>query len=146
VKRASLLTTICLSVTCIVGCAKPDYILTIQSPTKGLFYTVETYHNHTPVADDTQVFVHLERNGKADKMLVLQGEDMTVARITWNGPYESTICIAGGFTSTFRNEVTLFVGSTSENIFVHLQEGCKWNPGNVTGYQDTVRLMLDTLS
>jgi len=105
----------------------------IQSPTKGLYYTIETYHNHTPVDDDTQVFAHLERNGKADKMLVLQGEDMTVASIWWDGPYEATICIAGGFTSTFRNAVTLFAGSTSVNIDIHLKEGCKWTPGNLTG-------------
>jgi hypothetical protein len=66
-------------------------------------------------------------------MLVLYGEDMTVASITWNRPYEATICIAGGFTETFRNKVTLILDGTAQKISTHLQEGCKWSPGNVTG-------------
>jgi hypothetical protein len=107
------------------GCAKPDDVVTLKSPTDGVFYTVETSHNSGPVSDDTRVYAHLERNGKTRKILVLAGGDLTVERIIWTSPHEGTFCLQGGITDTFRNEVTLILDDKiSETMHHHLQEHC----------------------
>jgi hypothetical protein len=117
----------CLMVSLVSGCSKPDRITTIKSPTEGLFYTVEIFKAGGPTSDTTRVYANLERNGKAKKMLVLDGENVTVSKIRWNNPHDATLCLDGGITDTFRNEVTLIVGDTpddSETIHNHLQEHC----------------------
>jgi hypothetical protein len=108
------------------GCAKPDEVVTFQSPVAGVFYTVETYYNHTPVSDTTNVYAHLERDGKKTKMLVLEGGDLTVPKIIWNNSLDVTLCIDGGFTETFRTYVTLRDDRESSlTIRNHLMENCR---------------------
>jgi uncharacterized protein YceK len=126
-KKSYLLLAVCLVVTLMSGCSKPDSITTIKSPTEGLFYTVEIFKAGGPTSDTTRVYAHLERNGKAKKMIVLDGENVTVSKIRWNNPHDTTLCLDGGITDTFRNEVTLIVGDTpddSETIHNHLREHC----------------------
>ena len=109
----------------IAGCAGPDRVTTISSPTQGLFFTVETFNGHGAVDSDfTRVYAHFEHNGKAQRILVLDGENLTVAKIVWVGPREGTFCLEGGITDTFRNEVTLTADDVSETIRNHLQEDC----------------------
>jgi hypothetical protein len=108
----------------ITGCAKPNAVATFRSPTDGLFYTVETYYGSGPASDTNRVYAHLERNGKAKKILVLEGENLTVTKITWNSSHDATLCLDGGITGTFRSEVTLISGNASETIQNHLQEHC----------------------
>jgi hypothetical protein len=117
-----------LALILLLGCWKPDSVLTVKSPTDGFFYTVETSKAAGPTSDTTRVFAHLERGGRAKKILVLDGENMTVEKISWNNPQDVTLCLAGGITDTFRNEVTLIVGDTpkgSATIHNHLQENCE---------------------
>ena len=100
-----------------------------MSPVKGVFCTVETFNGHGAVDSDfTEVYVHLERNGKSKKVLVLSGTSMTISKIVWTAPYEETICLGGGFTNTFRNQATLFLGDASETIRSHLNEHCSEVP------------------
>ncbi|MDP9053422.1 MAG: hypothetical protein M3N93_03850 [Acidobacteriota bacterium] len=106
------------------GCSKPNAVTTFKSPMDGLFYTVETYYGSGPASDTSRVYAHLERDGKSRRMLVLEGDNLTVKKITWNSPYDATLCLDGGITGTFRSEVTLISGSTSETIQNHLQEHC----------------------
>jgi hypothetical protein len=113
----------------LTGCARPDHVMRIESPASGVFYTVETFHGHGPaVSDFTRVYAHLERNGKAKKMLVLDGGNLTIAKIIWINPHETTLCIDGGITDTFRNYVTLISGNTSETIHNRLEEHCDVTP------------------
>jgi hypothetical protein len=121
------LAVIFLPIVLISGCAKPDKVATFKSPVDGVFYTVETYYAHTPVSDTTRVYAHFERNGKKAKMLVLEGSDLTVARIIWNSPRDVTFCIKSGDTNAFRNYVMLDIGDTpDDSITIHtdLQEHC----------------------
>jgi hypothetical protein len=130
-KKSSIFVSLYLTVTCFTGCAKPDHVTTTNSPIKGVFYTVEVFKAGGPTSDTTRVYAHLERNGKTKKMLVLDGGNLTVAKITWNNPHDVTLCLAGGITDTFRNEVTLIVGDgpdDSETIYNHLQEHCNASP------------------
>lgn len=108
----------------LAGCSRPDKVLTFPSPAKGLFYTVEEYYARGPVSDTDRVVAHLERNGKSDSMLVLDGGDVTVKAIHWDGQSDVTICIEGGITNTFRNQVTLFAGESSATVHNHLEERC----------------------
>jgi hypothetical protein len=58
---------------------------------------------------------------------VLSGSDLTVRNLLWNDPHHATICLDGGITNVFRNEVTLIVGDSiadSETIYHQLREGC----------------------
>lgn len=130
-KLRRVLTIPCLIVSLTSGCSKPDHVTTIKSPTEGVFYTVETFKAGGPTSDTTRVIAHLERNGKAKKILVLDGENLTVAKVIWNSPHDVTLCLQGGITNTFRNEVTLIVGDTpngSETIYNHLGEHCGGDP------------------
>jgi len=111
----------------LLGCAKPNRVETVNSPTNGVFYTVETFGNGPLVSDFTRVYAHLERRGKSDKKLVIDGDYLEFSKITWNDPHDVTLCMKGGITNTFRNEVTLIVGDRpedSETIHSHLDEHC----------------------
>jgi hypothetical protein len=90
----------------------------------GLFYTVEEHRASVPVSDTDRVMAHFERNGRSGEIVVLEGGDMTVTDIRWNGPGEVTLCIRGGITTMFRNQVTVFAGETSVAVRNHLDENC----------------------
>jgi hypothetical protein len=110
-----------------IGCTKPDSVTIIKSPTSGVFYTVEVSKASGPTSDTTRVYAHLDRAGKVRKILVLEGSDLTVTQIVWNNPHDATLCLAGGITDIFRNEVTLIVGDStedSERLYNHLGEHC----------------------
>jgi hypothetical protein len=99
--------------------------VTIKSPINGVFYSVETFYGKGAMSSDfTWVYAHLEHAGKSDKMLVLSGEYLKISNIIWTSPNENTICLEGGITNTFRNEVTLSVGGVSETIRNHLLDHC----------------------
>jgi hypothetical protein len=123
-KEICLFVIALLHIVALSGCAKPDQITTLKSPNSEFFYTVETYDGHGPVSSDfTRVYAHLERNGKVDKNLVLDGEYLVVAKVVWLGPNEAILCVPQGFTNTFRNQITLHVdNSPSNTLRTHLQE------------------------
>ena len=110
------------------GCARPDKVDIFKSPTDGVFLTVEAYDGHGPLSPDiTKVYAHFEHNGKAKKIVVLAGEELTVRKIIWNTPNDATLCLGSGYTDTFRNDVTLILGDNpedSETIRTHLDEHC----------------------
>lgn len=122
-----VLTVVYLIVFLLSGCSKPDSVTKINSPTNGVFYTVETFKAGGPTSDTTKVYAHLERNGKHKKLLVLDGENLTVTKILWNSSHGATLCLDGGITNTFRNEVTLITGDApddSETFTNYLQDHC----------------------
>ena len=106
----------------LLACAKPNAVRTFNSPTERVFYTVETYYGRGPSSDTTRVYANLGHGG--GKVLVLEGENLTVTNVIWNGQHSATLCLDGGITDTFRNEVTLISGSVSETILNRLQEHC----------------------
>jgi hypothetical protein len=112
-----------LAILFVTGC-KADKIVTIKSPAAEIFFTLETDFGHGAVSSDyTRVYAHLERNGKKDKIDVLDGDDLEIKKIVWLNPNEVTICLQGGFTTIFRNHVTLHVdNSLSNSLRTHLQE------------------------
>lgn len=113
----------------LTGCARKPYkVETFSSPTKGVFFTVETYDGGPgPLGSDiTKVYAHLQRDRKSTKIPVLEG-DVTVAKIIWNAPDEDTICLGYGTTDIFHNQVTLIAGDSPNDIqIIHsrLDEHC----------------------
>jgi hypothetical protein len=109
----------------IVGCAKANHVTIIKSPTPGVFFTIETFYGRGAVDSDfTRLYAHFDRNGSNKRILVLDGENLTIPKIVWIGPREDTICLKGGITNTFRNEVTLTAGNASVTVRNHLDEDC----------------------
>ena len=50
----------------------------------------------------------------------MEGENITIGRLTWNNPHQAMICLDGGITDVFRNQVTLIVGdSVADSETVH---------------------------
>jgi len=111
------------------GCSRPVKVNTFKSPTEELHFTVETYDGGPgPIGSDvTKVYAHFERHGKSTRIPVLEGDSLTVSKIIWNAPREDTICLDGGTTDVFHNQVTLILDDSpggSETIRNHLDEHC----------------------
>jgi hypothetical protein len=111
------------------GCARPERVKTFSSPRAEIFLTVETYGGGPgPLGSDvTKVYAHFERYGKSRRVLVMEGDSLTISNIIWNTPHDDTICLDGGITDTFHNQVTLILGNgqeDSETIHNHLDEHC----------------------
>lgn len=124
-RKTHLLGLILLQLSIVIGCAKPDRVAVFESPDPQLFYTVEMFNGHGAASSDfTRAYAHLERDGKTDKKLVLDGEYLLVAKVTWISANEVNLCVTDGFTNSFRNEVTLNAGSLSKRVRTHLQENC----------------------
>jgi hypothetical protein len=122
---------IILGLVLLAGCSHPDKVVMFKSPTEGLFYTVEEYHAGGPVSDTDRVYAHFESHGKASKMLVLEGGNLTITALRWTSPEEVTLCIDGGIADTFRNQVTLFAGESSVTVKNHLDERCNEGPASL---------------
>ncbi len=78
---------------------------------------METFNGHGAADSDfTRVYAHLERNGKSDRKLVVDGGYLEISKITWTGPHDVTLCKQAGTTNSFRSDVTLISGDTAETI------------------------------
>jgi len=106
------------------ACSRSTQISTIKSPVAGIFYTVETYEGQGAIDNDyTRVYLHMERSGQSDKALVLSGTYVVVSKVEWINSTENVIFTEnGGFTDTFRNQVTLRAGGVTETFHAYLQE------------------------
>jgi hypothetical protein len=106
------------------ACSRSTQISTIKSPAAGIFYTVETYEGQGAIDNDyTRVYLHMERSGQSDKALVLSGTYVVVSKVEWINATENVIFTEnGGFTDTFRNQVTLRAGGVTETFHAYLQE------------------------
>ncbi len=105
--------------------AKPDAVVRVNSPTPGVFITVETYHGHGAIDDDyTWIYAHLEAQGKSDRRLVLAGEYLEGSTVMWASDREVTVCIPDGYTDRYNNYVTLEAGKAWLTIHSHLREDC----------------------
>ena len=109
----------------ISACAKPASVETIKSPSEGLFYTLEYFNGRGPADSDfTKVYAHFMYEGESDKALVLDGTNLTISQITWDGPHDVTICVQRGWTNTFHNEINLMIGRNWKSVHNHLRENC----------------------
>ena len=109
----------------ISGCAKPDSVETINSPTEGVFYTLEHFNGRGPGdSNSTRVYAHFRYEGASDKELVLDGTNLAISQITWDGPHDVTICVQRGATNTFRSEVNLTIGRNWKSVHNHLRDNC----------------------
>jgi hypothetical protein len=118
--------TICvLSIAMLSGChAKPDQIVMTPSPDSSVFYTVETFRGDGPLSSgSTDVYAHLKAGSDMDRKLVLHGLYLNT-RVTWTDRDNADLCLAGGLTSEFYNEVTLNAGKAYKTLHNHLKENC----------------------
>jgi hypothetical protein len=119
-----------IQVAILSGCGKPDTVQRFDSPTTGLFFTVETRYGHGAISPDfTRVYAHLEADGKTDRELVLDGEYLEETKVIWLSPTEVTLCVETtykeGYTDHFRSYVTLSAGGVAKTIHSHYQGRCQ---------------------
>ncbi len=118
----------------VAACAKPDAAIRVNSPTPGVFITVETYHGHGAIDDDyTWIYAHLEAHGKSDRRLVLAGEYLESTAVMWASDSEVTFCIPDGYTDRYSNYVTLEAGEAWLTIHSHLREDCSTRKTDAPG-------------
>lgn len=124
-KTSVCLATLLIEGVLLTGCDKPN-VVRVNSPTGGVFLTVETHHGQGAISNDfTRIYAHFESKGKSDKELVLDGEYLEDTKIMWLNPSEVTFCVPyGSPTESFRNNVTLHAGDESWTLHSRLQEHC----------------------
>lgn len=124
-KTICCLIALLIQVSVILGCAKPDHVDRINSPSHGLFFTIETNYAGGPAAADfTRIYAHLEVNGQSDKELVLDGQYLQNTKVLWLNSHEVRLCVSEGYTESFRNYVGLRAGGVSDTIHSHLDQHC----------------------
>jgi hypothetical protein len=124
-KHWKIMAVICLLSSIVAGCAKPDVVRIIKSPDRNVYLTVETFHGAGAISSDfTNIYAHFSQDGKATKQLILGGEYLESADITWTGQDVMAICLREGFTDEFHNEVTLIIDRTSRTLYAFLKESC----------------------
>ena len=107
------------------SCTKPDRVRTIKSPDPSIFLTVETQNGTGAISSDfTNAYVHFTRDGKTTKQVLINGEYLEDADFAWQKPNVIAICLHGGYTDEFHNEITLEIGSAFKNFHAFLKESC----------------------
>ena len=107
------------------GCSKPDHIAEVNLPVQGLSLLIERYNGDGPASSDfTRVYARLERNGKIDKKLIIDGEYLTISKVSWSDPGTLSLCTSNGITNTFHNEVVLRSNGSSEKVHTVFREHC----------------------
>jgi hypothetical protein len=115
----------CLIALALAGCAKPSAVKVVKSPVRSVYLTIEYYNGNGPAsADDVRVYAHFEQGGDTDRKLILEGEYLELSKLTWVGSNKVLICLSGGITDTFRNEVTLIIGRADRKVHSYLREDC----------------------
>jgi hypothetical protein len=119
--------TILLAVTLLLdSCAKPILVKVVNSPTPSVFLTFETYRGLGAVsADDMRLYAHFTQNGNRDEKLILEGENLSVSKLIWTGPRSLVICLSGGITYRFSNEVTLAIGDSDRKVYSDFRQDCE---------------------
>ena len=110
-----------------VGCVeRPEHVDTIRSPLAGLFVTVEVSYGGGPaVGDVSNIYAHLDVNGRSDKQLILSGDYFQGTRVIWQSPSDVELCLSkGALTDRYRNQVTLSVGDSLVTVHSHIDEPC----------------------
>ena len=72
----------------------------------------------------TEVYANFTVAGKNHRELVLRGVYLNIDSLIWGSPNDATICLKGGITSIFRNEVTLNADASFVTVHNHLAERC----------------------
>ncbi len=117
--------TAVLAVLCFAGCQKPDVVRLYPSQDNGLSYRVDDYRGKGALAaSSTAVFAVLQTKDGHTEKLVLSGTYLELNSISWKTNNEGSICLAGGYTATYRRIVALSVGSKTVAVYTHLSDGC----------------------
>ncbi|HEX3675697.1 MAG TPA: hypothetical protein VHU87_15605 [Rhizomicrobium sp.] len=124
-KRHAKLILACSALSLAPGCAKPDSVRVVKSPDPSVILTIETYKGLGPVsADEVGIYAHFTQGGATSQEQILGGENLTISKLSWQKPNELTICLSGGITDMFRNEVALILGRSDRTVHSVLREDC----------------------
>jgi len=108
-----------------VGCGYPTQTQVFPSPDARLSYRVEFHRGKGAISpSSTAVFAVLQNGEKRDEKLVLSGIDVDFKKISWQTANEGSICLAGGYTETYRRIVALTIGPATQAVYTHLSDSC----------------------
>jgi len=96
-----------------------------KSPEANLYLTVETNHGSGAISSDfTRLYAHLDTDSDTARELVVDGDDLEIAKVIWREHDDVVVCIAGGFTNTFHNEVALGGPNNHRTLHIALAKNC----------------------
>ena len=108
----------------LTGCQKPSK-MRIYSSTSNLSYRVDFYEGLGAIAPNSTVVVAVMKTDTgSSERLVLSGTYLDIKSISWQAEGQGTICLAGGYTETYRRIVALSVGSETKAVYTHLSDSC----------------------
>ena len=109
----------------LMGCKRPSETRSYPSPNGELSYRVDDYRGHGALdANSTGLFAVLQTEEGRSEKLVLSGTDVDLRSIRWKTENEGSLCLAGGYTETYRRIVALSVGSKTVAVYTHLSDSC----------------------
>lgn len=114
------------ALTAFTACHRPDEVRKVPSPAPGLSLSVETYYGRGAVApDQTLLYADFSHSGQSARELILVGSNLSIADLRWDGPSALIICLSGGYTGTFHNEVILNAGGQTTAVHSRLEQNCE---------------------
>jgi hypothetical protein len=109
----------------LVSCDKSGKTSEVVGPSNGVTYVVEVKYGQGATSSDfTRVFAAPVENASSRAILVLSGENLDVRSIKWSDSSNVVICLDGGITDHFFNEVRVPVRNGSLQVKNHLVEHC----------------------
>jgi hypothetical protein len=107
------------------GCNKVDESRKIDGPNNGATYVIETSYGLGAATSDYTVLSAVSRGDKeGKKVLVLSGENLVIQKLTWTDANNVYICLKGGITDRYANQVSIGPIEKLVKIRNHLVEDC----------------------
>jgi hypothetical protein len=110
------------------ACGRRNTEIVISTPAPGVRIVNSVSRGNGPLSGDfSELSAVFERSGEKDKKLVLSGTYLEIDRIDWRDPHNATICLRGGYTHEFSNNVTLnaYAQRVSYELHFSLREDCQ---------------------
>jgi len=108
-----------------ISCSQPGESKRIDGPGNGVTYIIKTsYGAGAATSDYTEVFATPLGGKESESTLVLSGENLDIKKVVWTDASNVSICLSGGITDRYVNQVFVGVKGDSVKIRNHLFENC----------------------
>jgi hypothetical protein len=100
----------------------PDEVTTIRTPRADIHLTYEYWKLGPLVSDSARLVAHLVKDGAEDNQIIVDGNYVTIRKITWPRPDHMIVCVTYlDEVNEWKRDVTLTVGGVSKLLLVELR-------------------------